>query len=65
MAPTTANSTGTPEAALQAELGATCGLVCPWLGLLGGIVTVGSGVGAGSSGVIGAVNLSESITCHQ
>jgi len=54
MAPATAITTDTPALALQAELGTTCGLVCPWLWLLGGVVTVGSAVvGAGDSGVIG------------
>ena len=63
MAPTTASITDTPVLAFQAELGTTCGLVCPWLWLLGGGVRVGSAVGAGNSGAIGAVNLSGYITC--
>ena len=62
MAPTTASITDTAALALQAELGTTCGLVCPWL-LLGCVATVGSAVGAGNSGAIGAVNLSQCIPC--
>jgi hypothetical protein len=65
MVPTTTSITDTPALALQAELGTTCGLVCPWLGLLGGGVIVGSGVGAGNSGAIGAVRFTRSITLLQ
>ena len=63
MATAKASITDTPALALQAELGTTCGLVCPWLWLLGGVATVGSAVGAGNSGAIGAVHLSECIAC--
>ena len=57
--PMTAKNTDTPALPLQAELGTTCGL---WLL---GAVTVGSAVGAGDSGVIGAANLTESTKLHQ
>ena len=51
---------------LQAELGTTCGLVCPWVWLAGGIVRVVSDGGSGDSGVIGAANSTRSSTAiHQ
>lgn len=70
MAPTassTANAgiADTRALPLQAELGSTSGLVCPWLA---GGVAVGSTVCAGDSGWaddsggVGAVNLTKSIT---
>lgn len=53
MAPTMKSITDKGALSLQAELGTTCGLVSPWVWLVGGIVTVVSDGGAGGSGVIG------------
>ena len=53
MAPMMKSIMDTGALFLQAELGTTCGLVCPWVWLAGGIVRVVSDGGSGDSGVIG------------
>lgn len=66
MAPMMESIMNTGALFLQAELGTTCGLVCPWVWLAGGIVTVVSDGGSGDSGVIGAANSTRSSTAiHQ
>ena len=66
MAPMMKSILDTGALFLQAELGTTCGLVCPWVWLAGGIVRVVSDGGSGDSGVIGAANSTRSSTAiHQ
>ena len=66
MAPMMESIMNTGALFLQAELGTTCGLVCPWVWLAGGIVRVVSDGGSGDSGVIGAANSTRSSTAiHQ
>lgn len=67
MAPTAATSTtDTPALALlHPELGTTCGLVCPWLWLLGAIVTVVPAGGAGASGASGFIGAADMTKPHE